>query len=267
MSFFCRLFIRARMFGTKRCSEPVAPSIPLVISSLPSTCSATGFRPPRAIRHLRKTVPGSRALRSSTTLLVSNRLLTKHLGVRRIALIVGWSMAGMQAYQWAAQYPEMVEAILPYCASARCSPINHAFLDGPKAALQADAAWCEGEYGTPPERGLRAFGRVYVAWAYSAKFFRDGLYRQLGFDSVEGLVRDWELDHLRWDANDLLAKIWTWQNADISDNAIYRGDFDRRVASHPRPGDRDAVQHRHVFRAERERGGGRTNAACGTACV
>jgi len=155
-----------------------------------------------------------------------NRLLTKYLGVRRIALIVGWSMAGMQAYQWAAQYPEMVEAILPYCASARCSPINHAFLDGPKAALQADAAWCEGEYGMPPEKGLRAFGRVYVAWAYSAKFFRDGLYRQLGFDSVEGLARDWELDHLRWDANDLLAKIWTWQNADISDNPIYRGDFD-----------------------------------------
>lgn len=155
-----------------------------------------------------------------------HRLLTEYLGVRRIALIVGWSMAGMQAYQWAAQYPEMVEAILPYCASARCSPINHAFLDGPKAALQADADWCGGEYGTPPERGLRAFARVYVAWAYSAKFFKEGLYRQMGFESLESLVREWEADHLRWDANDLLAKIWTWQHADISDNRIYDGNFD-----------------------------------------
>ena len=68
----------------------------------------------------------------------------------------------MQAYQWAAQYPAMVEAILPYCGAARCSPINHAFLDGPKAALQADAAWNDGDYSTPPEKGLRAFGRVYV---------------------------------------------------------------------------------------------------------
>ena len=35
-----------------------------------------------------------------------HRLLTEHLGVRRIALVLGWSMAAMQAYQWAAQYPD-----------------------------------------------------------------------------------------------------------------------------------------------------------------
>jgi len=160
-----------------------------------------------------------------------HRLLTEHLGVRRLALILGWSMAGMQAFQWAAQYPDMVEAILPYCGSARCSPINHAFLDGPKAALQADAAWCEGDYSTPPEKGLRAFARVYVAWAYSHQFFREGLYRQLGFATLEELVRDWEDDHLKWDANDLLAKIWTWQNANIGANPRYRGDFDAALRS------------------------------------
>ena len=154
-----------------------------------------------------------------------HRLVTECLGVRRVALILGWSMAGMQAFQWATQYPGMVDAILPYCGSARCSPINYAFLDGPKAALQADQAWGEGEYATPPERGLRAFARVYVAWAYSHRFFRDGLYRQLGFATLEELVRDWEEDHLKWDANDLIAKIWTWQHGDISDNPIYRGDF------------------------------------------
>ena len=64
-----------------------------------------------------------------------HRLLTERLGVKRIALVLGWSMAAMQAYQWAAQYPDMVEAILPYCGAARCSPLNYAFLDGPKAAL------------------------------------------------------------------------------------------------------------------------------------
>ena len=115
----------------------------------------------------------------------------------------------------------------PYCGAARCSPINHAFLDGPKAALQADAAWNEGNYIAPPEKGLRAFGRVYAAWAYSQAFFRDGLYRSLGFATLEDLMRDWEEDHLKWDANDLIAKIWTWQHGDISDNEIYRGDFTR----------------------------------------
>jgi homoserine O-acetyltransferase/O-succinyltransferase len=159
-----------------------------------------------------------------------HRLLAE-LGVRRIALVLGWSMAAMQAYQWAAQYPDMVEAILPYCGAARCSPLNHAFLDGPKAALQADAGWNEGDYTTPPEKGLRAFARVYVAWAYSHTFFSDGLYRELGFPTLEDLVRDWEKDHLKWDANDLLAKIWTWQHGDISKNQIYDGDFKRALRS------------------------------------
>ncbi|HET7211816.1 MAG TPA: alpha/beta fold hydrolase, partial [Methyloceanibacter sp.] len=80
-----------------------------------------------------------------------HRLLIERLGVRRLALVLGWSMAAIQAYQWAAQYPGMVEAILPYCGAARCSPLNYAFLDGPKAALQADAAWNGGDYTTPPE--------------------------------------------------------------------------------------------------------------------
>ena len=160
-----------------------------------------------------------------------HRLLTEHFGVRRIALVLGWSLAAMQAYQWAAQYPGMVEAILPYGGAARCSPINHAFLDGPKAALQADAAWNGGDYAAQPEKGLRAFGRVYASWAYSHDFFRDGLYRQLGFATLEDFVRDWEEDHLKWDANDLLAKIWTWQHGDIGDNRIYRGDFQRALQS------------------------------------
>ena len=67
-------------------------------------------------------------------------------------------------------------------------------------------------------------------------------------------MRDWEEDHLKWDANDLLAKIWTWQHGDISDNQIYRGDFSPRLAVDRGAGDRHALLERHVFRAVRQRG-------------
>jgi homoserine O-acetyltransferase len=53
----------------------------------------------------------------------------------------------------------------------------------------------------------------------------------LGFDSVEALLQDWEQDHLNWDANDLLAKLRTWQTADISANPAYGGDFERALGS------------------------------------
>ncbi len=160
-----------------------------------------------------------------------HRLLTERLGVDRIALVAGWSMAGCQAYQWAAQYPEMVDAILPFCASAKTSPHNFVFLEGVKAALCADGNWHGGHYTDQPVAGLRAFGRVYAGWAFSQTFYREGLYRNLGYETPHALLDDWAEDHAEnWDANDLLAKLKTWQMADISANPIYEGDIERALA-------------------------------------
>jgi homoserine O-acetyltransferase len=154
------------------------------------------------------------------------RLLVDHLGIDQIALVAGWSMAGCQAYQWAVQYPDMVGAILPFCASAKTSPHNFVFLEGVKAALCADSHWNKGNYTSPPVEGLKAFGRVYAGWAFSQTFYRDGLYKQLGFDTPEDLLDDWAVDHAEgWDANNLLAKLATWQAGDISAGPVYDGNF------------------------------------------
>ncbi len=160
------------------------------------------------------------------------RLLTEELGVRRIALVAGWSMAGCQSYQWAAQYPDIVDAILPFCASAKTSPHNYVFLEGVKAALCADPAWNGGDYQKQPAAGLDAFGRVYAGWAFSQTFYRKGLYRQLGFKTTDDLLDDWGKDHAdNWDANNLLAKLKTWQLGDISANALYDGDFKKALGA------------------------------------
>lgn len=153
------------------------------------------------------------------------RLLTETLKVKQIALVTGWSMAGCQAFQWGAQYPDFVKAILPFCASAKTSEHNIVFLEGVKAALQADAVYADGNYTQPPVRGLKAFGRVYAGWAFSQTFYREQMYRLKGFDSAEALLQDWEQDHLDWDANDLLCKLKTWQRSDISANEMYQHDF------------------------------------------
>ena len=151
-----------------------------------------------------------------------HKLLTEHLGVKQIALVAGWSMAGCQAYQWAAQFPDMVKSILPFCASAKISSHNFVFLEGVKAALTADKTWNKGDYTSPPVAGLKAFGRIYAGWAFSQTFFREAIYKKLGFQTIEELLIDWENDHVNnWDANNLLAKIATWQAGDISAGPIY----------------------------------------------
>ena len=160
------------------------------------------------------------------------RLVTEVLEVTGLDLVAGWSMAGCQAYHWAAQYPGMVRSILPFCASARTSPHNFVFLEGVKAALCADQSWRDGDYISPPIDGLKAFGRVYAGWAFSQTFYRDGLYRKLGFDTIEDLLANWERDHVEnWDANNLLAKLETWQTADIAANPAYGGDFTRALGA------------------------------------
>jgi homoserine O-acetyltransferase len=66
-----------------------------------------------------------------------HRLITEKFGIKKVPLVLGWSMGAQQTYQWGALYPEMVERILPFCGSARTSRHNFVFLEGVKAALTA----------------------------------------------------------------------------------------------------------------------------------
>jgi homoserine O-acetyltransferase len=164
--------------------------------------------------------------------MLQRRLLREVFGIERLALAVGWSMGAQQAYHWAALCPDEVERIAPIAGSARTSPHNHVFLEGVKAALTADAAWQHGWYDTQPKTGLRAMGRCWAGWALSQTFYREHVYRQLGYSSVEDfLVGFWEGLFLLRDANNMLAQIWTWQHSDISDNETYAGDFEKALAS------------------------------------
>lgn len=76
----------------------------------------------------------------------------------------------------------MAHRFISICGSARTSVHNkwlvatrrtpdvkliiRSFLEGPKAALVASKDFDNGHYKTQPYIGIRAFGRVYSAWAY-----------------------------------------------------------------------------------------------------
>lgn len=157
-----------------------------------------------------------------------HRLVAEHFGITRIKLVVGWSMGAQQTYQWAALYPEEVERIAPFCGSARTAPHNFVFLEGVKHALITDAAYNNGDYTaeTRPEKGLRAVGRVYAGWGLTQAYYKHETWRTLGFNSLEEfLVKFWEAFFLLRDPNNLLAMLWTWQNADISANHLFDKDF------------------------------------------
>ncbi len=99
-----------------------------------------------------------------------HKLITEKFKIKKIALVTGWSMAGCQSYQWAAQYPNMVKAILPFCASSKTSIHNHVFLEGVKAALTADINWNKGNYKKQPIARLKSFWSCLCRMGFFSKF-------------------------------------------------------------------------------------------------
>ena len=157
------------------------------------------------------------------------RLVTEQFDTDRIHMVVGFSMGAMQAYQWAAQYPDKVERFVAICGSARTSEHNKLFLDSVVAAIKADSEFNDGNYTSPPLRGLAAFSTVYTGWFASQKFYTKQLYRSIGIDSTSGMIEFAKSVFMQQDANDLIAMAETWRAGDPGANPIYGGDFARAM--------------------------------------
>ena len=72
-------------------------------------------------------------------------------------MLVGHSMGGMLALEWAARYPTRMFACAPICTAARHSAQNIAFHEIGRQAIMTDVGWSEGRYierGTFPAKGL-----------------------------------------------------------------------------------------------------------------
>jgi homoserine O-acetyltransferase len=154
------------------------------------------------------------------------RLLGEVLGIEKLALVYGFSMGGQQALHWGALYPEMVDRLCAICATAVTAVHTRVVFEGVKAALTGDAAWRDGWFEEHPERGLRAMGRVYAGWGFSQAFYRQALYRELGFADLEDfLVHHWEARFTKRNGNDLLAMIATVQAANLGQDPAFKGDL------------------------------------------
>lgn len=160
-----------------------------------------------------------------------HRLVTEKLGLEKISLVVGFSMGAQQAFQWGALYPNMVENIAPLCGSARTSAHNKLFLESCKLALCLDSDFKQGWYATPPIKGIQAFSRIHASWSFSQDFFREEEYRKMGLSSVEDVSAFIEGYFRQKDANDLLAMLQTWHNADVSQNPVFKGDLEQALGS------------------------------------
>ena len=98
---------------------------------------------------------------------VQKKLLDS-LGVKRLALVAGPSNGGLQAIEWAAAYPEMIDRVMPVI-SGEIDAWMQGWLDIWEAPIRLDPNWREGDYYAPgrepPLRGLAEAWKIVTLQA------------------------------------------------------------------------------------------------------
>jgi homoserine O-acetyltransferase len=84
--------------------------------------------------------------------------LADRLGVRQFAAVMGGSLGGMQALDWAIRYPDRIRHALVIAAAPNLSAQNIAFNEVARQAILTDPDFHDGRFdahGVKPRRGLR----------------------------------------------------------------------------------------------------------------
>jgi homoserine O-acetyltransferase/O-succinyltransferase len=82
---------------------------------------------------------------------LQHKLVTETLGIKHLRAILGMSMGGMNAWQWAQAYPDMMDGVmpvvsLPISVSGRNLLWRRMVID----AIRSDPDWKGGDYTQPP---------------------------------------------------------------------------------------------------------------------
>jgi homoserine O-acetyltransferase len=68
------------------------------------------------------------------------------LGVQRLALVIGGSIGGQQALEWAVEFPEFVARAVPVAATGALGPQGLGMSEIGRRAIMADPNWQNGDY-------------------------------------------------------------------------------------------------------------------------
>ena len=178
------------------------------------------------------------------------RLVTEGLKIDHLRLVVGVSMGGMNAWQWAERYPDIMDGVMPIaCLPMQISGRNLLLRRSITETIRHDPDWNNGDYASQPSHFVYAvpiFNAVtqgVVALQEKAPTFKDGLglYQTL-VDNARKTI----------DANDYLyamessfdydpepelgkikAKVMAVNFADDELNPVALGNFESLVAKAP----------------------------------
>jgi len=101
------------------------------------------------------------------------------LGIEKLLCVMGGSMGGMQALEWAVEYPKRVASVIPHATSTRLNAQGIAFHEVGRQAIYADINWRDGnylDYDLVPRKGL-SVARMLAHITYLSE---ESMHRKFG---------------------------------------------------------------------------------------
>ena len=104
--------------------------------------------------------------------------LIRHLGIERLMSVIGGSLGGMQALEWALRYPEAMQSVVLLATSHYNGAQQIAFDAVGRNAIQADPEFLQGDYEQEagPRKGL-AIARMLAHITYLSD---ESMHRKFG---------------------------------------------------------------------------------------
>lgn len=99
-----------------------------------------------------KTQPGPAFPQFSMRDMVASqhKLLTEKLGIQHVRAVMGYSMGGMQTFQWAVSYPGFMDVAIPIAGTPRLTASDMLFLRIVEKAVVDEPAYSGGRYAKNP---------------------------------------------------------------------------------------------------------------------
>ena len=123
-------------------------------------------------------------------MVITQKCLIDHLGIKKLLCAAGGSMGGLQALEWAVRYPGHVHSVIAVACNTRHTAQQIALHEVARQAIMADPDWQNGDYygKSIPARGLavsRMIGHItYMSdKSMDEKFGRKLIAKErLGYD-------------------------------------------------------------------------------------
>jgi homoserine O-acetyltransferase len=158
------------------------------------------------------------------------RLVREKFGIDHAVAVIGPSMGGMQVLQWGVSHPDFMDALVAMVPLAKTPAWTVAVLEASRKAIQNDAAWKDGNYDAPPEKGVRLWRDILSLLSARTPDMYQAQFKN-GMDVLPWMEAQETALLKAFDANDWIYQTWAYERHDVGTTPGFGGDTAKALAS------------------------------------